>query len=45
MAFIHCDVNVAITAERNETMTKVNRGLFISPNAVVGGMDEEDELG
>ena len=45
MAFIHCDVNVAITAERNETMTTVNRGLFISPNAVVGGMDEEDELG
>ena len=35
--FIHCDVNVAITAESNETMTTVNRGLFISPNALVGG--------
>ena len=38
--FIHCDVNVAITAESNETMTTVHRGLFISPNAVVGEVDE-----
>ena len=38
--FIHCDVNVAITAESNETMATVNRGLFISPNAVAGERDE-----
>ena len=38
-------MNVAITAESNETMTTVNRGLFISPNAVVGEVDEVGEVG
>ena len=31
---------MAIAAEINETMTTVNRGLFISPNPVVGEVDE-----
>ena len=33
---------MAITAESNETMTTVNRGLFISPNAVVDEVGELD---
>ena len=37
-------MNVAITAESNETMTTVNRGLFISPNAAKVEVDEVGEV-